>query len=94
MPNGTLCGKAIVKLVLADEEGASTSDAQKTIVEAVGLPEGYLITEERIEEARKLPPVAKADTMGTFGTYAPSASKVEKAGFVDYLKSFVWSPKA
>lgn len=94
MPNATLCGKAIVELVLADEQGHSARDAQKIVVEGVGLPEGYLITEDRIAEARKLPPVAKADAMGTFGACVSSASDVGKAGFVDHLKNLVWSSKA
>ena len=93
MPNGTLCGKAIIELVLADEQGVSPSDAHKNVTETVGLPEGYLITDERIAEARKLPPVAKADAMGTFGAHVPLDAKVEKLGVMDYLKSFIWSPK-
>ena len=94
MPNGTLCGKAVVELMLADEQGVSPSAAHKNVTETVGLPEGYLITEERIAEARKLPPVAKADAMGTFGAHEPSDAKEEKSGIVDYLKSFIWSSKA
>ena len=94
MPNGTLCGKAIVELVLANEQGISPADARKNVMETVGLPECYLITEERITEARKLPPVAKADAMGTFGAHALSDAKVERPGIVDYLKSFIWSSRS
>ena len=89
MPNGTLCGKAIVQLMLADEQGIAAAEAQRNVVESVGLPESYLISEERIAEARKLPPVAKADAMGTFGSDAK-----ETKGVVEYLKSFLWSSKS
>jgi len=54
--------------------------AQKSVVETVGLPKGCLITEARIAEARKLPPIAKADAMSTFGVSPVRVSGTEKAG--------------
>jgi len=93
MPNGTLCGKAAVELMLAEEQGVAASEAHRSVVETVGLPKGYLITEARIAEARKLPPVAKADALGTFGADAVRVSGTEKTGIADYLKSFVWSSR-
>ncbi|KZT64541.1 FAD dependent oxidoreductase [Daedalea quercina L-15889] len=94
MPNGTLCGKAVVDLMLADEQGVAAAEAQMNVVESVGLPKSYLITEERIAKARKLPPVAKADAMGTFGSHAAPLADAEKGGVVGYLKSFVWPSKS
>ena len=35
MPNGTLCGKAVVELLLADAEDVPAADAQKKVVKEV-----------------------------------------------------------
>lgn len=95
MPNGTLCGKAVVELLLADEQGVPAEEARQQVVEKVGLPKSYLITEKRLAEARKLPTVAEADAQGSIGNHARQEAKPGKrqSGVVDYLKSFVWSAK-
>ncbi|KAK0642741.1 hypothetical protein DIS24_g8756 [Lasiodiplodia hormozganensis] len=95
MPNGTLCGKAVVELVLSDEAGVPASEAQQKVVKEVGLPKSYLITEDRFTEVRKLPTVAEADAMGAIGNHARQESKPQPrtSGVFEYLKSFVTSSK-
>jgi glycine/D-amino acid oxidase-like deaminating enzyme len=61
MPNGLLCGKAVVEMVLADE------DVRQRLVEKGDLPEAYLITKKRIERARRWPTVEVQDREGVLG---------------------------
>ncbi|KAF2454094.1 FAD dependent oxidoreductase-domain-containing protein [Lineolata rhizophorae] len=58
MPNGTLCGKAAVELLLADEAGESAKATEERLVRDDGLPPSYLISEERIRRARLQPEIA------------------------------------
>ncbi|PVH94875.1 FAD dependent oxidoreductase-like protein [Periconia macrospinosa] len=59
MPNGTLCGKAIAKLVLGHLEGQQLDRIQTEMVEKAELPASYLITDERIVKARSFPIVER-----------------------------------
>ncbi|CAI6341133.1 unnamed protein product [Periconia digitata] len=59
MPNGTLCGRAIAKLVLGNREGKELDEMQAEMVGKAELPASYLITEERIEKARLFPIVER-----------------------------------
>ncbi|GME46321.1 FAD dependent oxidoreductase [Neofusicoccum parvum] len=95
MPNGTLCGKAVVELLLADEQGVPASEAQQKVIEEVGLPKSYLITEDRLVTVRELPTVAEADATGAIGNHARQEAKPGKrqSGVFEYLKSFVTSSK-
>lgn len=95
MPNGTLCGKAVVELALADEAGVPAAEAQKQVVETVGLPKAYLITDHRLAEARKLPTVAEAEALGVIGNHARQEAEPQKrkSGVFDYVKRFVWPLK-
>ena len=58
MPNAWLCGKAVAEMVLAEKENVNLV-VEKCVQQ--GLPRAYLITEERIEEARKLDTVEEQD---------------------------------
>ncbi|KAH9833162.1 FAD dependent oxidoreductase [Rhodofomes roseus] len=91
MPNGTLCGKAVVSMMLDEEEKVGALKTYTNVVEKTGLPTGYFITEARIEKARKLPPVAKADAEGTFGAHTERPSE---GGILTYLKSMIWPSSA
>lgn len=53
MPNGTLCGKAVVEMVLREEAGEDIVEVQRKMVEEGGMPGSYVITEERVQRARK-----------------------------------------
>jgi len=61
MPNGTLCGKAVVNMVLAKDEGKDLNALQATMVEEGDLPKAYIITRERFDAAMALPSVAVQD---------------------------------
>ena len=68
MPNGFLCGRAVVDMILAVEAGKSVWDAQNAVVNGIyGLPRSYLVTDQRIRRARKFPTVAEADEKGWMG---------------------------
>ena len=58
MPNGTLCGKAAVQMLLAEEGGQDLEQVQQEMVQNGDLPRSYLVTDARLESARKLPTVA------------------------------------
>lgn len=64
MPNGTLCGKAVVDMVLADEAGEDVLALQQTMVKEGDIPESYIITKERIAKARMWPTVAVQEREG------------------------------
>ncbi|KAF2114062.1 FAD dependent oxidoreductase [Lophiotrema nucula] len=65
MPNGTLCGKAVVDMVLAEEAGEELSAFQAKMVKDGDLPESYILSKERIQNARaKFLTVAEQDAKG------------------------------
>lgn len=63
MPNGTLCGKAAVDMLLASEAGVDLEQTQRDMVRNGDLPNGYLLTSERLAKAGKLPTISKQDEM-------------------------------
>ncbi|OCK85250.1 FAD dependent oxidoreductase-like protein [Lepidopterella palustris CBS 459.81] len=67
MPNGTLCGKAVVEMALAEENGEDVAAVQEKMIKNGDMPRNYLISKERIERARALPTVEVADREGTLG---------------------------
>ena len=65
MPNTTLCGKAVVEMVLgAAEEGNEVEAVQERLVRDGDLPRSYLITKERVQRARELQTVEAQDRLG------------------------------
>ena len=67
MPNATLCGKAVVEMVLAQISEVSVHDVQKALVAEGGLPIAYLITRERIERCKDIDEVSVQDQKGRVG---------------------------
>lgn len=79
MPNATLCGKAVVEMVLKEMEreqrkGGDETDAMAThrdvcekLVKAGDLPRSYLITGERLRKANGLPSVMEQEAEGERG---------------------------
>ncbi len=64
MPNGTLCGKAVVEMMLAAREGMAAERICEKLVEQGELPRSYVITKKRINRARQMPTVAVAVAEG------------------------------
>lgn len=64
MPNGTLCGKAVVDMMLGEADGANIAELQESMVQRGDIPKSYLITEERLAKARLWPTVAAQDKAG------------------------------
>jgi len=67
MPNGTLCGKAIVEMALAELGSEDVRLVEEMLVRDGEMPKSYLISRERMERARGLPTVEVADREGTLG---------------------------
>lgn len=63
MPNGTLCGKAVVDMVLGEPE-KGLSALQEEMVQKGDIPKSYLLTKERIDRARKMLTVQQQDDVG------------------------------
>lgn len=61
MPNGALCGKAVVDMLLAQEAGLPVDAVQEQLVKSGNLPRSYLITKERIERCKRLDSVEVQD---------------------------------
>lgn len=64
MPNGTLCGKAVVDMLLGESEGEELRAVHERMVQQGDIPKAYLLTKERIERARKLLTVQQQDNAG------------------------------
>ncbi|KAF2803242.1 FAD dependent oxidoreductase-like protein [Mytilinidion resinicola] len=65
MPNGSLCGKAVVGMALAALEGKGEGVGE-AMVDRGEMPRAYLISKERIERTRRLPTVEVQDLQGGF----------------------------
>jgi glycine/D-amino acid oxidase-like deaminating enzyme len=58
MPNAMLCAKGVVDMLLeAEQEGGDVPALQAAMIEDGRLPQNYLITEERLQEALGMPSV-------------------------------------
>ena len=64
MPNGMLCGKAVVDMLLAQEAGEDLKVVQEQMVKRGDLPKAYLITKERIVRCKMLDSVEVQDEKG------------------------------
>lgn len=64
MPNGTLCGKAVVDMMLGEGEGKELGALQQEMAEEGAIPKSYVLSKERMEEARKMKTVAQQDEEG------------------------------
>ncbi|KAF1943305.1 FAD dependent oxidoreductase [Clathrospora elynae] len=64
MPNGTLCGKAVVDMVLGEYEGKELDAVQTRMVEKGDIPKSYVLTKERVKRARKMMTVQQQDEQG------------------------------
>jgi len=58
MPNGTLCGKAVVEMLLGEESGAPIEYVEEKLVRTGNLPQAYVITKDRMERCKALDPVS------------------------------------
>ena len=67
MPNGTLCAKAVVDMIRAEENGVAIAEEHERLVKEEFLPRSYLITEDRINKARALPTVQVQELEGHVG---------------------------
>ena len=67
MPNGTLCGKAVAEMTLAEESGVAMDEVQDKLVIDGNLPKAYIITRERIERCRDIDSVQVQDQKGYVG---------------------------
>jgi glycine/D-amino acid oxidase-like deaminating enzyme len=66
MPNATLCAKAVVGMMGAEEKG-ELRGFERSLVEKGDLPRSYLVSKERIEACRRLPSVKEQDESGVMG---------------------------
>ncbi|KAF1840154.1 FAD dependent oxidoreductase [Cucurbitaria berberidis CBS 394.84] len=64
MPNGTLCGKVVVDMVLGEQSGEDLSALHEQMVKKGDIPRSYILTQERIDKARGLLTVRQQDAQG------------------------------
>lgn len=64
MPNTTLCGKAVVDMLLGEEAGHELGTLQAQMVQSGDIPSSYLLTRERVERARTFLTVQQQDEQG------------------------------
>lgn len=67
MPNATLCGKAVVEMVLAKDGEGALVEVQNKLVAEGDLPIAYLITRQRIERCKDIDEVLVQDQKGIVG---------------------------
>ncbi|KAL9103454.1 MAG: hypothetical protein Q9163_001517 [Psora crenata] len=53
MPNGTLCAKAVVEMLLSEEGGVPAGYVEERLIETRDLPRSYFITDERIKRCTR-----------------------------------------
>lgn len=58
MPTAVLSGKAVARMISGAYEGAALTETISALVEVNELPQGYIVTEERMKRARTLPQVS------------------------------------
>ena len=61
MPNASLCGKAVVEMVLGAESNAPYEYVTEKLVRTGDLPQAYVITKERIDRCKALKSVQAQD---------------------------------
>ena len=71
MPNGTLCGKAIVEMVLGAESNAPYEYVTERLVKTGNLPRAYVVTKDRIERCSRLNPLQAQDDKWQVGVKVP-----------------------
>lgn len=64
MPNGTLCGKAVVDMVLGEMDGKDLTAVHEEMVQKGDMPKSYILTKERIDRARQMLTVQQQDAQG------------------------------
>ena len=64
MPNGTLCGKAVVDMMLGEASGEELSALHEQMVKKGDIPKNYILTKERIDRARTFLTVQQQDDSG------------------------------
>jgi len=81
MPNASLCGKAVVEMMLAEEgdKPGSYESICDRLVKEQQIPQIYIITHERLKASQELPSVAEQDGMG--GKHA--VTSLERQGTAD-----------
>jgi glycine/D-amino acid oxidase-like deaminating enzyme len=67
MPNATLCGKALVKMIMEDEDSKSSEEVANQLVRLGELPASYVISEERMRRAMEMMDVHTQDRNGKLG---------------------------
>ena len=67
MPNGSLCGKALVEMILGEESGAPPEYVSERLVRTGNLPQAYLITRERMDRAKAMDSVTAQEEAGGWG---------------------------
>ncbi len=68
MPNATLCGKAVIEMMLGRLKGNDVQDVQQQLVDSGNLPKAYIISKGRIDGCRKLDSVEVQDQKAEAGT--------------------------
>ena len=61
MPNASLCGKAVVEMILGEESNAPYDYVAERLVKTGDLPQAYVITPQRIERAKAMDSVRVQD---------------------------------
>ena len=80
MPNATLCGKAVVELLLAQhDQGVTITDVQNQLVANGDLPRAYLVSKERMEKCKDLDEVWVQERKGYEGVGTKSLDGLIKA---------------
>jgi hypothetical protein len=70
MPNGTLCGKAVVEMMMASRNDISIEHIQEKLVQDGNLPRSYLISRARMMRCKQLDSVEVQDRKGEVGVGA------------------------
>ena len=67
MPNATLCGKAVVEMILAQESGVAIHEVRDKLITNGDLPQAYVISQERMERCKHMDSVQVQEQKGIVG---------------------------
>jgi glycine/D-amino acid oxidase-like deaminating enzyme len=85
MPNAMLCAKGVVDMLLEDENGGDVETLAKTMVVDGRVPQSYIVTAERVEEALGMPSVQVQEATDCMGFVDGRWTVIDRIGMKEKL---------
>jgi hypothetical protein len=80
-----LCAKGVVDMLLEDENGGDVETLAKTMVADGRVPQSYIVTAERVEEALGMPSVQVQEATDCMGFVDGRWTVIDRIGMKEKL---------